>query len=81
LDGVPVPDAGLASGCGVLDRSFPVRAAALLRSRPIADLVAGAALREWPGDTYDLATLILAAIAPVIAHQGRVREHLRRRRH
>lgn len=69
--GTTVPEAGhIPAGRGVLDRSFPVRVAALLRSRPIADLVGGASRQEWPPDTYDPATLALAAIDLVIAHQG-----------
>lgn len=69
--GTSVPDvAHVSAGRGVLDRSFPVRVAALLRSRPIADLVAGASRQEWPSDTYDPATLALASIDLVIAHQG-----------
>ena len=71
MPGAAVPDVAPAPvGRGVLDRTFPVRVAALLRSRPIADLVAGAARQDWPPDTYDLATLAMAAIDLVVAHQG-----------
>jgi hypothetical protein len=66
--GPGAPRPGLSRG--VFDRSFPVRVAALLRSRPLADLAAGAARQEWPQATYDVATLALAAIDLVIAHQG-----------
>lgn len=71
LPGPAVPDGpATPAGRGVLDHSFPVRVAALLRSRPIADLITGATRQEWPGGVYDLATLALAAIDLVVAHQG-----------
>ncbi len=54
----------------VVDRSFPTRVAALLRSRPIADLATNARHQDWPADTYDVPTLALAAIDLVIAQQG-----------
>jgi hypothetical protein len=58
------------AGSGAFDRSFPVRVAALLRSRPISDLATNAPRHGLPPDTYDVATLALAAIDIVIAQQG-----------
>lgn len=52
------------------EASFPTRVSALLRSRPITDAVSAAARQDWPEDTYDIATLALAAIEVVISRQG-----------
>jgi hypothetical protein len=52
------------------DPTFPARVAALLRSRPIIEAVVAAGRQDWPGDTYDVATLALATIDLVIARQG-----------
>ncbi len=57
-------------GRDVTDRSFPSRVAALLRSRPIADIAASGARQDWPAETYDFVTFALSAIDLVTAHQG-----------
>jgi hypothetical protein len=61
---------GVGSQTAASEASFPTRVSALLRSRPITDAVTAATRQDWPEDTYDIATLALAAIEVVISRQG-----------
>lgn len=54
----------------VLDATFAGRVAVLMRSRPIADALSAAGYQGIPEETYDIATLALAAIDQVISRQG-----------
>ena len=68
--GTAVSGSSASAELSVFDRTFPVRVAVFMRSRPITEAIVAASRQDWPAATYDVATFALAAIDLVIAQQG-----------